>query len=591
MRRCARYVWPYLALVLGACSLVVDFPEQRVETDAGLDASEPQSDAGEQDAGTDATARTCDLRTHAGCQRDELCCPGPNGGAGRCEDATADSCAVCGDPCREESAPNCGDRVCECVPGSGVGCANGQHCVKDGTRFFCAQCEFDTDCTGENRACDKGTCVQCKSDANCPVQRPICNAGQCAGCTESPNNCPSGQLCNAGQGCFGCSLTASPGGNGCNTSTRPVCKAVDVLGTATPQCRGCNNDRECDTPAGSAYCDTRTGACTNVCKPGGTVGNNACTSGLFCKDTATGGYACQPCNASDCGGATPFCATEGAKVGACIGCRTNSDCASGTAPVCDTTERTCRARRATDCVAPLGQFDPVSTQCVECLTSAQCAGNAKGAICNLAGHVCGQCNTSADCTNPNAPTCSATGVCEKGCKGDADCTGRVGTPVCNTAAGTCVACNTNAQCTADPKAPLCGPANTCVGCSMVVGGAAAGDPACAMKTPAAPTCVTTGAQLGSCGVCDPTPGGRNVGCAVGQFCLYAGGATTASCNQCNPNPAPNGSCTAPAVCETTPTDPVFKCRTPTPTGDAGMMGPGPIVVPPRDGGMSADGGR
>jgi hypothetical protein len=89
-----------------------------------------------------------------------------------------------------------------------------------------------------------------------------------------------------------------------------------------------------------------------------------------------------------------------------------------------------------------------------CVTDEQCAviGAEElrpcgvGQACNppTATCVAKQCDTSADCTSPDAPVCSL-GLCISGCQVDGDCADVAGKPFC-AADNICVGCETNTQC-------------------------------------------------------------------------------------------------------------------------------------------------
>lgn len=605
MRRSARNLWPSLLLLLSACSLVVDFPEPRAK-DGGVDGGGKDA---ETDAGTDGGR--CDPSTPTSCGDGFICCE--TSGTPTCLELSSTNCTSCGGECGTLEAPNCGDRVCECVVGTGEGCMPGQRCLGDGGDARCVECVVDGDCTGTNKQCVANKCLQCdrgaklddsSDDQGCPPKAPICNAqNRCEACSTTPNNCPSGQECNPGVGCLGCTL-APVGMNGCGTM-RPICKAVMVGSTQERVCQPCTNNKECEPN----YCDSRpdvgTGECVAGCDPDGAVGNNGCSGGTpFCKATPTG-FACAPCAAGDCTGSTPYCAATGAKAGQCVVCRGDADCTgSGTAPVCDATTGTCRAQRASDCTGTSKPvFDPASMRCVECLTSTQCAANPNGTICEPSSNTCGRCATNADCAAPT-PTCNTTttpSACVAGCTTDASCASTPATPRCDTMLGRCVACTTDAQCAATPATPLC-VAGACSACTALAGAA---DARCAMLSATTPVCVTAGTLLGRCGTCSPGVGAAQKGCS-GTYCSP----TTATCIACDVTSeqgcedtptttqciAPASASGAPGCYACDPAKPTScptgsTCSAPTytcsavPVTDAGTPA-GPVVTPPSAAGPS-----
>jgi hypothetical protein len=72
-----------------------------------------------------------------------------------------------------------------------------------------------------------------------------------------------------------------------------------------------------------------------------------------------------------------------------VQCLASTDCKTATRPACDLTTDTC----------------------VECVTTAQCAGNAgPDVVCDTTGDAmanrCVECNTSAQCTTAGRPVCN-----------------------------------------------------------------------------------------------------------------------------------------------------------------------------------------
>jgi hypothetical protein len=588
------------ALLIPACSLVVDFPPPR-----GEDPDEqPELDAGRQDAGRDSSVRdasrdtgpsatNCNLETHAGCDKDELCCKTSDSADPSCIAVSSGACATCRGACTSDAAPYCTSREggCECVAGSGQPCAAGESCtMKDGVAR-CVECSVDTDCddpalpvcvNNRCRQCDRGAKADdAIDDRGCSAKTPICNQqNRCEACTAAPaDNCPEDQQCTPSSGCFGCRATADVTNNGCSAAT-PICKAVSTDTGMQMQCVGCKANEDCKP---LLYCDQRSGTCNNVCDPDGGIENDGCEGATpVCKATESGSFACRACAPSDCTNGR-FCA-QGAhpKSGSCVACRNDGDC-PGTAPICDTTTYACRARVGNDCRA--GQ-QLLNGECVECVTNAHCAGNPKGAFC--AGNVCGQCATSANCP-PDKPVCDTSAMpfscgcsanadcttaalpfCDvqqrtcKGCATDSQCRTKFPNTNCNTASGMCVGCTEADDCPAET--PLCSAQSTCVACDVL---AAAADAQCAMRM-AGRVCSTAGGNRGECTVCDPSDNGgctaaapicndqgsacvacdpaTEMGCtAPNGECFVRPGSAAPSCNACEPN-ATNAGCPAGATC-------------------------------------------
>lgn len=563
-----------LALGLSACSLVVDFParptaDEDGSIDAGRDDGGPErNDGGGRDGsradaagdtGTrDAMPSMCSPATLTSCGDSKLCCDRKDGnGPGCVAVSSASDCTECGVGCMDPSAPHCGNRVCECAPGSGVGCAAGQVCLGEGAAASCVQCTADADCaarTDKRNQCVANECVECDrgplpndpaDDQGCSGNTPICGpTGTCVGCSDTVL-CPAGQQCNVGQGCFGCKVEGPLASSGCSGTT-PICRPVDVMGQQQFQCQPCVNNTDCK----GDYCDNATGACINACDPQEAPGANGCANkeAPICKPSGAS-YACSACTAaSDCRAPAANCAVDGPLAGQCVACRNNTDCSqTGLTPVCGATG-TCRARVASDCTGATPRFDPVSMTCVECLTASEttdCMGNLKGAFCNAAMQ-CSQCRIDDHCPAPGPRVCNlATNTCTAGCNTSAQCAPPA--PLC--LGGACVGCATQADCTT-AAAPVCAPAtNTCVACNALGVPAAEADRQCAMKPPMmSPVCVRT---TGSCGVCDPT---TNLGCmpapSPAPYCLVPPATGVAACYACNPVAVPTG-CAPGTLCSPT----------------------------------------
>jgi hypothetical protein len=108
---------------------------------------------------------------------------------------------------------------------------------------------------------------------------------------------------------------------------------------------------------------------------------------------------------------------------------------------CCTTEEQCLAAGVDDGLRPCGDGQA-------CATNNTC--------------VAKECDTSADCSSPDRPSCS-NGLCISGCEIDDDCNGQVGTPHCDAVEHICVGCVTSDQCPAD--AAICDPnTRACRGC-------------------------------------------------------------------------------------------------------------------------------
>jgi hypothetical protein len=164
----------------------------------------------------------------------------------------------------------------------------------------------------------------------------------------------------------------------------------------------------------------------------------------------------------------------------------------------------------------------------------------------------------ADCTTPEKPFCDANlcvgcldrlcaqisptqPVCGTGtlantcqeCNANAQCAGKPATPVC--ADGKCVACNASADCKASPVAPICD--TTTHKCGACPG---ADKMSCAMRSTAAPVCLSSGA-CAECGVDSDCKATGKMACSAAYTCVQCTKDT--SCSGATPIcDVPNGMC-------------------------------------------------
>jgi hypothetical protein len=146
-----------------------------------------------------------------------------------------------------------------------------------------------------------------------------------------------------------------------------------------------------------------------------------------CKDDTTcGGLHCETTSGEcvaclvngDCSGTFARCDTA---LHACVACLATSDC--GTKQRCDETTRRCLDTCADDddpCPLPNFVCSPNRGLCVECTSSANCAGSPNGPSCDVTIGRCVECTANAKC--PMAK------------------------PVCDRRTGRCVACLSSASC-------------------------------------------------------------------------------------------------------------------------------------------------
>jgi len=363
------------------------------------------------------------------CLDDTLCSASQkvcDGLKNRCVDCLRDDdCGKCpggGDACRPKENGTCGSDY-RCVDCDGNrGCSMDKPVCLDRS---CVECSDDADCaagpSGAKRVCTaEHRCVGCSSNADCAAPTPLCDTAAthtCLGCLSNTDCAAPTPVCDAAgtHTCLGCLSNTD-----CAAPT-PVC---DAAGTHT--CLGCLSNADCGgaTPlcdaAGTHTCvgclgkDDCSGA-TPLCDAAGTRTCVGCLSNGDCRAPtpacAAEGHECVECQvADDCPKVTaarcvlrycesctsdddckhfedtPFCAT-GAKSGACIQCRSDADCGSGT---CDFTTFQCSATRphtVADCL-PCGSdsqcFD--SSRCIPRSTAKYpgtfCFPLARGASCS-----------------------------------------------------------------------------------------------------------------------------------------------------------------------------------------------------------------
>ncbi|HWE31001.1 MAG TPA: right-handed parallel beta-helix repeat-containing protein, partial [Polyangia bacterium] len=140
-----------------------------------------------------------------------------------------------------------------------------------------------------------------------------------------------------------------------------LCALAAIAAIATPGCKK-NNSAYCDatTPCSvGRVCDMTTRQCGGVSVVGGNgdmgVGNNfSCSQCTGATPICAQQTSCVACTMSATPDATcamltpasPLCLTSGSGAGACVACRTNADCTSVGASICDATAHDCRACQA-----------------------------------------------------------------------------------------------------------------------------------------------------------------------------------------------------------------------------------------------------
>ncbi|MGC4119789.1 MAG: hypothetical protein QM765_35485 [Myxococcales bacterium] len=270
-------------------------------------------------------------------------------------------------------------------------CADlGGVCNSDGTcAASCTGCTQAGLCYPGNKkdhcGADNGAC------ASCSGATPSCRNGQCVGCATSANCSGKTPVCDsATHKCVACTDSASCGGGTCNAD-----------GSCTIACDGCIAGADCFPAGDPEHCGPAGGACstcagtTAICRFGTCVGcasNSDCaTPNPICN---TGQWQCRSCKDLGCPG-DGVCQADGSCASTCDGCFEGSTCQTSDAAHCGSKGGTC--------VACSGATPHCSGgTCVACLTSDDCAG-APGKICRYG--ACVGCASNSDCAAPN-PICN-----------------------------------------------------------------------------------------------------------------------------------------------------------------------------------------
>lgn len=176
----------------------------------------------------------------------------------------------------------------------------------------------------------------------------------------------------------------------------------------------------------------------------GANGRNDCGPFHLCMDT----LGCVECKQDeDCPVASPRCLQ-----GACVGCRLRggaedggadagmSDC-PGAGAACWASDDECHPACSEQSACPAGTAcDKSSGECLGCKTDSDCASG----VCSQVLHTCVGCVEHSDCPSTH-PRCRVlTGTCEA-CTANVDC--GLAAPICDPKTFTCrVGCSTDAQC-------------------------------------------------------------------------------------------------------------------------------------------------
>ena len=145
--------------------------------------------------------------------------------------------------------------------------------------------------------------------------------------------------------------------------------------------------------------------------------------------------------------------------GMCVGCVADTDC-SGSLRRCDTAQGVCvECNGTTDCPERHG-CDTVTKRCLDLCFDDDDPCPLSGFVCDGDRKLCIECKTSANCAgSAGGPVCDVPiGRCVE-CTGNAKCP--TAKPVCDRRSGRCVACVTSAECglgsVCDPISLTCRP--------------------------------------------------------------------------------------------------------------------------------------
>ncbi len=295
---------------------------------------------------------------------------------------------------------------------------------------------------------------QDQADGGAPIAKDCekkCTQQESHFCVTGPRKvcveCVTSYHCQSNPGAMGNKCTST---NLCTCGSDADCKGKTHGTTCDKKLQICSCSTDADCPSPGKCTGEMYGAkvCKNQCYK-----DSDCTDDEkpFC-DAAKG--ACVACKTdTDCAAGTSWgnkC-LKGASYTAC-GCSTDADCAgnkNGTS--CNTATRRCSCAKDADCKkAPYTKCSPVSKgsyalRCQKpCKSDMDCGANLN---CHKATGKCTECSADKDCTNPSYKKCDLTlGKCVA-CQKNADCTDKT-KPFCYPSSGVCVECLTDATCKA-----------------------------------------------------------------------------------------------------------------------------------------------
>ena len=193
----------------------------------------------------------------------------------------------------------------------------------------------------------------------------------------------------------------APTPDGAPEREQPACQSA--------ACEACVERRDCNVDSTTLFCHPLTGQCELLCDASaapGAAGN--CPAAQSC-DPRLG--LCVDCVANaDCADG-PLTACDGAR-GTCVECVGPETCPAQR-PVCDVEANRCiECRSDADCAVTGEVCLPGPQRCVQCRNDADCAGRDDDVLCLPDELRCVECVSDVDCVEPDKPFCSSERECE-----------------------------------------------------------------------------------------------------------------------------------------------------------------------------------
>jgi len=386
-------------------------------------------------------------------------------------------------------------------------CKAGQCCNAKGKSGLCLGCGTNGDCTrcATGYRLSAGSCVtftssggQCATDAVC--ESGSCKAGQCCDDKGKVGTCLA---CSTNGDCARCATGYRLSAGSCVTLTSSggQCATDAVCESGSCKAGECCNDKgkvgtclACSTNGDCARCATgyrlSAGSCVTLTSSGG-----QCTSDAACESGA--------CKAGQC------CNAKG-KLGACLSCGNNGNC----------------TRCATGYRLSAGSCVTLTRSGGQCATDAVCeSGSCKaGQCCDVKGKVgtCLACSTNGDCARcaigyrlsagscvtltSSGGQCTSDAACESGACNAGQCCNFKETSACLGCGtnGDCIRCGTGYRLSAGTCTLALGQGHSCHNDLQCVSEICAGGYCCRNGTNPG-HCLACG-SLGQCRACDPRQG-------------------------------------------------------------------------------------